>query len=177
MTFRYFRMPSVCVFGSGASSTAGEELRKLGATSALIVSDSSMTRLGRVARLAEHLAKAGVRSAVFDKVDTEPTDGFVSFGVGLLAAAQCDSLVAIGGGSPIDTAKAIGIVAANGGQIADYMGIGQVPKRPRPRQRAVLHRAEDRHQPVVRRDRPGEEDDEHLTSAVREQIASRRPSL
>ena len=80
MAFRYFRMPPVCVFGSGASSTAGEELRKLGARNVLIVSDSVMTGLGHVARLGESIAVAGVRHAVFDKVDTEPTDRFVADG-------------------------------------------------------------------------------------------------
>jgi len=121
-------MPAICAFGTGASETAGDEVKRLGCKKALIVSDSVMAKLGQVARLQEKLSAASVQFAVYDKVDAEPTDAIVAEGLRLLRHNDCDALVALGGGSPIDTAKAISILATNEGKISDFMGIGKVPK-------------------------------------------------
>jgi len=128
MAARYFRVPPVCVFGSGASALAGEELRRLGVTRVLIVSDTAMSKLGVVAKLAEALTAAGISSSIFDKVDAEPTDQVVEAGLALLRQTQGQALVAVGGGSPIDAAKAMAVVAGNGGRIADYQGLGKISK-------------------------------------------------
>lgn len=128
MAVRYFRMPAICAFGIGASDTAGDEVRKLGRRKVLIVCDSVMAKLGQVARLQENLSAVGVGSVIYDKVDAEPTDAIVVEGLQLLRDNTCDALVALGGGSPIDTAKAISILATNEGRISDFMGIGKVPK-------------------------------------------------
>lgn len=126
MSFRYFRVPSVCAFGFGASEAAGEELCRLGSRQVLVVSDPVMAKLGYVDKLRENLSAAGLRHVVYDQVDSEPTDKHVAGGLETLKEAGCDALVAIGGGSALDAAKAIAMLATNGGTISDYAGIGKV---------------------------------------------------
>ena len=69
---------------------------------------------------------------VFDDVSPNPRDTQVQRGAELAAAEGCDVLVAVGGGSPMDTAKAIGVVITDGGRIQDYEGLGWCAARSRP---------------------------------------------
>ena len=124
---RCFRVPPVLLTGAGCSDAAGEEAGRLGATRVLVVTDPVMSRSGAVDRVVGNLADAGIESTVYDEVATEPTDVHVSAGLAALREAGCDVIVAIGGGSPIDTAKAISLMATNEGAISDFMGIGKVP--------------------------------------------------
>lgn len=126
--YRYFRMPSTLLQGEGAVEATGAEVQKLGAHNALIVTDSVMVKSGLVECVSKHLHEAGVDATVYDGVDSEPTDAFVEQGVALQRENGCDAVVAVGGGSPIDAAKAIALMAANEGVLPDYMGIGKVPK-------------------------------------------------
>jgi len=114
-----FRIPSVVVYGRGALGRVGEEARRLG-VKALIVCDAAMERLGYVAQCRSHLAKAGVEVAVYAGVNTEPVDTYVDEALDRYREEGCDHLIALGGGSAIDTAKAVALVAENGGRIADY---------------------------------------------------------
>jgi len=114
-----FRIPSVVVYGRGALERVGEEARRLG-VKALIVCDAAMERLGVVAQCRSHLAKAGVEAAVYAGVNTEPVDTYVDEALACYREEGCDHLIALGGGSAIDTAKAVALVAENGGCIADY---------------------------------------------------------
>ncbi|MGR5456965.1 iron-containing alcohol dehydrogenase, partial [Vibrio alfacsensis] len=63
---------------------------------------------------------------LFDKVTPNPTAALVREGVELYQKEQCDCFIAVGGGSPVDCAKAIRIVTSNGGDICDYEGVGKV---------------------------------------------------
>ena len=83
---------------------------------------------GLVKPVLERLSEAGVTSVVFDHVAPNPRDTSVELGAKLADAEGCDVIVAVGGGSPMDTAKAIGVIATNGGRIQDYEGLGQVRK-------------------------------------------------
>lgn len=114
-----FRIPSTVVYGRGALECVGEEARRLG-TKALIVSDAALERLGVVAECRAHLAKAGVEAAVYAGVNTEPVDTYVDEALACYREEGCDHLIALGGGSAIDTAKSVALVAENGGRIADY---------------------------------------------------------
>ncbi|MCL6517345.1 iron-containing alcohol dehydrogenase [Alicyclobacillus sp.] len=120
-----FRLPQVVHYGRDAVLKAGEEAAARGKR-ALVVSDSVMAKLGNVARCQAILKEAGVESAVYAKVDTEPTDTYVAEALEVMRGEACDIIVAIGGGSCIDTAKAVAVVATNGGYIGDYMG-GRTP--------------------------------------------------
>ncbi|HHV78435.1 MAG TPA: iron-containing alcohol dehydrogenase [Firmicutes bacterium] len=119
------RMPELVLYGLGASASVGNEVKKLG-KKALLVSDSVMTKLGYVDAVKKRIEEQDIETVVFAKVDSEPTLAHVDEGLSLFREAQCDVLVSLGGGSPIDVAKAIGIVASNGGSIVDYMGQNKV---------------------------------------------------
>lgn len=125
--YKFFRVPPVLVAGKSASELAGEEVRKLGKNRVFLVTDEALVRLGVVEGAKKSLEKANLPYEIFDRVKTEPTDEYVATGLKLCQESRCDVVVAVGGGSPIDTAKAIAIMAKNPGTIGDYMGIGKVP--------------------------------------------------
>ncbi|MHB8092418.1 MAG: iron-containing alcohol dehydrogenase [Syntrophales bacterium] len=123
---RIFQMPSVVHFGSGAAAQAGPEAARLGAKKALLVTDEILMQTGAVKPVIDSLGTANIETVIFDKIASEPVIKFVEEGLKLLRQKKCDVLVAVGGGSPIDTAKAIAVMAANPGKIEDYMGIGKI---------------------------------------------------
>lgn len=119
---KVFHMPSVIHFGLNATAKAGEEAKRLNCTKALIVTDTALVKIGLIDSVIESLQAEGLAIEIFDKVVTEPTISFVNEGLKHLQDQKCDILVAIGGGSPIDTAKAISVMATNTGQFSDYRG-------------------------------------------------------
>jgi len=129
---RTFRLPQVLITGSGASEQVGEEIRKLKGQKGLIVTDRVLAKVGALDGIKKVLQQSGVPFAVFDAVSTEPTMDFVSEGLKAYQENRCDFLLAIGGGSAIDTAKAIAVMATNSGSIADYQGSGKIPQKGAP---------------------------------------------
>ncbi len=127
-----FRVPQVVITGSGSSKQVGEECRKLNVKKALVVTDQNLVKLGIPDGVKESLRKSGVDCAIYDGVNMEPVAEYVQEGLKAFQGNGCDFLLAVGGGSPMDTAKAISIMATNGGSIEDYMGLGRVPQRGRP---------------------------------------------
>jgi len=121
-----FQLPTRIEFGNGVSGTVGDEAKGLGGSRALVVTDPGVRAAGLVEPVLEHLEAAGVSWVVFDDVSPNPRDTQVQKGSESAAAEGCDVLVAIGGGSPMDTAKAIGVVMTGGGRIQDYEGLGLV---------------------------------------------------
>lgn len=121
-----FQLPVRIEFGHGVSETVAEEARGLGGSRALIVTDPGIRAAGLVDPVLERLQSAGLATVVFDDVAPNPRDTQVGHGVEIASAEGCDVLIAVGGGSPMDTAKAIGVVARNGGRIQDYEGLGLV---------------------------------------------------
>ena len=124
---RTFRMP-VSIFGRGASDNAGAELKALGAEKVFIVTDEVLWKMGALTKIVAGLNAATLEFQVFDKLPTEPTVEFVEEGVKLLKESGCNIILAVGGGTPIDTAKAISVMARNRGKIEDYMGANKIPK-------------------------------------------------
>jgi len=129
---RTFIIPPTLITGSGSSEKVGEEAKKLGAKKVLIVTDEVMTKLGIVEGIKKSLSASEIGFALFDKVATEPTVDFVKAGVGAFKKNRCEALVAVGGGSPIDTAKAISVMAANPGSIEQYKGLNNIPQKGAP---------------------------------------------
>ena len=115
---RDFYVPAHIITGSGALESADLKLGK----KALIVADPMMVKLANVDKVKAVLEKQGVEFAEYTDITGEPTDVMVEAGVKKYKESNCDFLIAIGGGSPIDTMKAIGAVVGNGGEIDDYMG-------------------------------------------------------
>lgn len=116
-----FIMPKQIFYGEGALEQAAPVIAGCG-SKALIVTDPVMRKLKNVEAVQEMLTKAGVEYAVFEGVTGEPTDKMVEAGKAVWEQEKCDFLIAVGGGSPIDTMKAIGVVAVKGGSINDWYG-------------------------------------------------------
>ena len=118
---REFIMPGKIISGSGALEQSENCLATLG-KKALIVTDEVMVKVHNLDRVTEVLEKAGVAYSVYDGIGGEPTDVMIEKGLVLYQQEGCDFLIALGGGSPIDSMKAIAALAVNGGEISDYMG-------------------------------------------------------
>jgi alcohol dehydrogenase len=116
-----FRVPEAIFYGRGSSEKVGAEAALRG-KKALIISDKIMDQLGYVSECRTLLQEAGVNSEVYLGVASEPTDEYVVEALTLFQKEQCDMVISVGGGSCIDTAKAIAVLATNGGYIGDYMG-------------------------------------------------------
>ena len=118
---REFIVPGQIITGSGALTMAEETLKGLG-KKALIVTDKVMIQLGNCAKVETALKNQGIDYAIYSEIVGEPTDTMIENGLKVYKENGCDFLVALGGGSPIDSMKAIGSVVVNGGNISDYMG-------------------------------------------------------
>ena len=114
-----FYAPRIMEIGGGSVARVVSVLERLGLTRPLIVTDPFMVSSGMLERLTAPLREAGIVFDVFSETVPEPTDVIVEAGVQRMEPAH-DCLIAFGGGSPIDTAKAMGILAAGGGQMRDY---------------------------------------------------------
>ena len=118
---REFIVPGQMISGSGALDMAQETLGTLG-KKAMIVTDKVMIDLGNCAKVENALKSQGVEYTIYSDIAGEPTDLMIEKGLTQYKEENCDFLVALGGGSPIDSMKAIGSLVKNGGNISDYMG-------------------------------------------------------
>ena len=118
---REFIVPGQMISGSGALDMAQTTLGTLG-KKAMIVTDKVMIDLGNCAKVEEALKSQGIEYTIYSEIAGEPTDVMIEKGLAQYHAEACDFLVALGGGSPIDSMKAIGSLVKNGGNISDYMG-------------------------------------------------------
>jgi alcohol dehydrogenase class IV len=123
---RTFRMPTT-IFGRGSSENAGAELKALGAKKVFIVTDKVLWEMGALNNITAGLIAAKLEFQVFNNLPTEPTVDFVEEGIKLLKNSGCDIILAVGGGTPIDTAKAISVMARNSCKIEDCMGANRIP--------------------------------------------------
>lgn len=112
--------PTTIVFGVGAVSTLSEHVKRLGVDRALVVCDAGVLRVGIAERVRSLLDAAGIAAAVFDKVDPNPVETNVSEGVAAYAAHGAGCIVAVGGGSPLDTGKLIALKVTHGRPLVDY---------------------------------------------------------
>lgn len=115
-----FLVPAKIISGSGVIHELGEHIQGKG-TKALLVTDRFMVQMGNAAKVTAALDKAKIDYTIYDGVNSEPTDTIVEEGVTLYKEEKCDFLVALGGGSPLDAAKAIGFMAVSPGRISDYL--------------------------------------------------------
>lgn len=118
---REFIVPGQMISGSGALDMAQNTLGTLG-KKAMIVTDKVMIDLGNCAKVENALKSQGVEYTIYSDIEGEPTDVMIEKGLEQYKTEGCDFLVALGGGSPIDSMKAIGSLVKNGGSISDYMG-------------------------------------------------------
>ncbi len=115
------------VFGRGALQKLPEYIREFTATRPLIVMDKQLAATELKEQVAQLLQRNGLEGRIFDQVDPEPKLALADAGAKLAAKAKCDLVVGIGGGSAMDVAKAVAIVAGNKGKAVDYLGLNRVP--------------------------------------------------
>lgn len=122
-------------FGSGASAELPHDLSALGVRRALLVTDAGVRATGAPDRIATQLVSGGIEVEVYDGVRVEPTDASLEVAVAhARALGRFDGVVAVGGGSSIDTAKAVNLMVCSPGELLDYVnapvGGGQSPPHP-----------------------------------------------
>lgn len=118
---REFIVPGRIISGTGALETAKATLKKMG-KKALIVTDKVMVELGNCAKAEHILEEEGIAYSIYSEITGEPSDIMIEKGLKQYREENCDFIIALGGGSPIDSMKAIGSLVENGGNISDYMG-------------------------------------------------------
>ncbi len=125
MRYYDYLMPSVNFFGPNSLEVVGKRAKILNGTKALIVTDKFLASLkdGAVERTINYLKEEGIESIIYDKVEPNPKDVNVYEGAKLYTENNCDMIITIGGGSPHDCGKGIGIVVTHEGDICDYAGI------------------------------------------------------
>ncbi|GAB2757814.1 hydroxyacid-oxoacid transhydrogenase [Terrabacter koreensis] len=122
-------------FGPGAADEIGHDLGLLGATRVLVVTDAGVLATGWPDRVADGIRASGLEAVVHDSAHVEPTDASLASAIERARAdGPFDGFVAVGGGSSIDTAKAVDLLLTNGGDLMDYVnvpvGAGRAPRRP-----------------------------------------------
>ena len=123
-------IPTRVMFGAGMLNRLNEQPMP-GRKALIVISNGKSTRAnGYLARTEEQLHKAGVETCVFDGVSPNPTVGNVEAGAKAAREGGCDFLVALGGGSVMDCAKAIAVMATNDGELWDYVSVGSGKGQP-----------------------------------------------
>lgn len=131
-TYSEFCIPNSVFYGQNSLSQLGEQVKVYG-KKVLLISDRIIEKIGHVKTCQNILEEFDVSYILYLDVNTEPTDLHVNEALQLCLKEQCDVIVAIGGGSCIDAAKAVAMLATNEGYIGDYMGgKTQIEKNPIP---------------------------------------------
>lgn len=125
--FAHAPVPEV-VFGSGVSARVGPRVREWGCGRALVVSDPGIVAAGHAAVVAGSLREAGVGTELYGDVRENPDTDDVDRCVAVAREFGCDVIVAVGGGSSLDTAKGCNFILTNGGHMRDYWGVGKAGK-------------------------------------------------
>jgi alcohol dehydrogenase class IV len=116
-----FEIPEI-IYGLGGLSQIGPCAKRLGGERVLLVTDPGIIAAGWVDESIKYLKQNNIKYVVYENVVTNPRDFQVEQGVQVYRQKKCDVIVAVGGGSPIDTAKGIGILVSNHGRIHEYEG-------------------------------------------------------
>jgi alcohol dehydrogenase class IV len=122
------QIPAMLKIGAGAVGEVPGMLQRLGCKRPMIVTDAFLMKTGLADKLREQICATGVECGIFSETVPDPTTDAVNAGVMAYKAGGHDSLVSLGGGSPIDSAKAIGMLVANGGEARDYKVPNVIPK-------------------------------------------------
>lgn len=120
MTAAQIGLPRRLAIGGGALADAGRLVRDLGYSRPVVVTDSFLSQQGTVARLVTALEEAGCEVAVFDGTVPDPTTDSLEPGLAAVRDHGADTVIGLGGGSPLDTAKALAVLAVGGGTMRDY---------------------------------------------------------
>jgi len=123
-----FQARTRVVAGAGRLTRVGKLSGDLGAKRVLLVTDAGIVAAGHAPRAKAALEAAGLQVAVFDQAKENPTTKCVDDCVAVARAAQIDTIIGLGGGSSMDTAKGCNFILTNGGRMQDYWGVGKATK-------------------------------------------------
>lgn len=115
------------VFGQGSFETLLEQVREVKASKPLVVLDQNLAKMGFRDKVAGIFEKAKCRFELFEKVEPEPRIELADEGAKVALKGKCDVVIGIGGGSAMDVAKAVAVIAVNKGKAVDYLGLNKVP--------------------------------------------------
>jgi alcohol dehydrogenase class IV len=132
MTTHTFYSPLKIVLGPRTAGLAADEIQQLGGGKVLVVTDPVVVGSRLIAPVEQSLASRGIPYAVYDGVVPEPPSAVVDRGAERFRSEGCRMVLGIGGGSSLDAAKGIAILARNPGRILDYVGVEKVPQRAAP---------------------------------------------
>ncbi|MDO9529828.1 MAG: iron-containing alcohol dehydrogenase [Syntrophales bacterium] len=121
------------VFGNGSFDELVEHIKESGGNKPLIVLDKNLSETGFREKVSALLDRGGMKYAIFDRVEAEPALELADEGAKIALKEKCDAVVGIGGGSAMDVAKAVAVLAANKGKAVDYLGLNKVPGRGLPK--------------------------------------------
>ncbi|WP_032060822.1 iron-containing alcohol dehydrogenase [Acinetobacter baumannii] len=113
-------LPRILQVGAKSRESIPMILQSIGCKKPLIITDKIMVKLGYISDIQDILLKSGINADYFDNTIPEPTSSSIEAGVNHIKENEYDSIIAVGGGSPIDSAKAISILGKHGGHIRDY---------------------------------------------------------
>ena len=122
-----FKVPQELIFGYNSLEKLPAILSKESINSVMLISDRGLEKIGVVKKVSDNLLSAGVRVTEFLDVLPDPATQVVDAAVAVYKDCQAEALVALGGGSPMDVAKAVGVQARYGGSITEYEGADKVP--------------------------------------------------
>jgi choline dehydrogenase len=120
LNLRSFEVPTVVKHAPGALSLLADEIKALGSQRPMLVTDKGLVKVGLVDEAIKVLKAAKVDYVLFDQVVANPPISLVDQAAEIYQGEGCDGLIGFGGGSPMDTAKSIGVVAEHGGSILDF---------------------------------------------------------
>lgn len=123
MSFKELYQPVHTIIGEGCINEIPRHVNNIGATKALIVTDEGLVKIGTVKMVTDVLDRAGKSYVIYSGVKPNPTVSIVNEAKACYDDNHCDYIIAIGGGSPIDVGKSVGILATNGGMVEDYNGL------------------------------------------------------
>ncbi len=124
-----YYVPSTNLFGRGCLDELAPLVKDLGFKKAMVVTDKFLSKSGVAGKVLAQLDSINLEYIVYDEVKPNPTIENVYAGVDVFKSNGCDFLVSVGGGSPQDTAKAVGLYVTNGGDIRDYEGVNKTKNK------------------------------------------------
>ncbi len=124
-------LPNSIIFGAGAAGTVAEKAREFGKDKALIITDKGVVGAGLLEKVLTPLEQAGVKAHIFDQIEPNPRDHTVLKAFEFAKKKECGLIIGLGGGSPIDAAKSVGLLMTNPGPLQDYLR-GTAVKNPLP---------------------------------------------
>ena len=117
-----FQVTTHIIYSRNGSSSLGEIVSRFGKNRYQLITDAGVAGAGILDGLLESLKLAGIDTVLFDEVEVNPTVQTVDKACKQYENEKCEGVIAVGGGSPMDTGKSVGILATNPGSASDYLG-------------------------------------------------------